>query len=103
MEWDNPLNKEPVMDARPSILIEEKTVWGKPMLYPVCDLSKMFCALAKTETLTPWMLQLIGGNDTEEDPGFFDIEEQLKGGYTIPWMGRATREPQSWWDGHAHT
>ena len=69
------------MAAKPSILIEEKTVWGKPMLYPVCDLSKMFCELARTETLTPWMLRTI--KDTE----FFDIEEQLKGGYTIPWKG----------------
>jgi len=45
----------------------------------------MFCALAKTETLTPWMLRLIKGNDTEEDPGFFDIYEQLKGGHKIEW------------------
>jgi len=73
------------MNSRPSILITERTVWGKPTLYPVCNLSKMFCALAKTETLTPWMLRLIKGNDTEEDPGFFDIYEQLKGGHKIEW------------------
>ena len=73
------------MDSKPSILIREKTVWGKDIFYPVCDLSKMFCELARTETLTPWMLRLIKGNDTEEDPGFFDIYEQLKGGHKIEW------------------
>jgi hypothetical protein len=70
------------MDSKPSILIREKTVWGKDIFYPVCDLSKMFCELAGTETLTPWMLRTI------KDTGFFDICEELKGGHEIEWEGK---------------
>tara|TARA_R100001086_G_scaffold216218_2_gene132376 strand:+ start:87 stop:314 length:228 start_codon:yes stop_codon:yes gene_type:complete len=69
--------------SRPSILVKEKTVWGKPTFYPVCDLSHLLCTLARTETLPTWMLRTIKG--TKEEPGLFGVYEQLKGGYEIEW------------------
>jgi|TARA_R110000787_G_scaffold223398_1_gene331783 hypothetical protein len=85
MEWENPFSKESVTMGKPSILIKEKINWGKPMFYPACDLSAMLCRLARTETLPSWMLRTIKG--TEEEPGFFDVYEQLKGGHEIEWEG----------------
>jgi len=73
--------------SKPSILVTEKSKWGKPMFYPVCDLSHLLCRLTRTETLPTWMLRIIKG--TKEEPGLFDVYEQLKGGYEIEWQEEA--------------
>ena len=42
------------------IMIEVKNNYGKPVPYPVCVAAHNFAAIAKTETLTPDTLKLIG-------------------------------------------
>jgi len=42
------------------IMIEVKNNYGRPVAYPVCVAAHNFAAIAKTETLTPDTLKLIG-------------------------------------------
>ena len=68
--------------SKPSILIERKTVYGKDIFYPVCEVSGMFCEIARTKTLTDDMLCII------KNAGFFDIHENLRGNYEVEWDGK---------------
>ena len=39
--------------------ITQKNVYGDIKNYPACDASRLFCQVAGTKTLTPWMLRSI--------------------------------------------
>jgi hypothetical protein len=41
------------------VYVKIKTVYGKELAYPDCVASGMFCAIARTETLTPYVLDKI--------------------------------------------
>jgi len=42
-----------------TIQVEVVSKWGRELYYPECDLAKMFCKLAKTETVTQDMMKII--------------------------------------------
>ena len=44
------------------ITVSIRSVYGNETIYPACQTSAFFCALAKTRTITPEMLRLIRGN-----------------------------------------
>ena len=41
------------------VYVKIKTVYGKELAYPDCVASSMFAAIARTETLTPYVLDKI--------------------------------------------
>ena len=47
--------------------ITQKNVYGDIKNYPACDASRLFCQVAGTKTLTPWMLRSI------EDSGLYTV------------------------------
>jgi len=41
------------------IIIEVRDVYGKPLVYPVCEEASLFAMIAESKTLTPRVLRII--------------------------------------------
>ena len=47
------------MNHTTSITVEARSNYGRTDFYPMCPLSRLFCAVARTQTLTRNALELI--------------------------------------------
>lgn len=41
------------------ITVQKKTVYGNELVYPMCDVAKLFCQLANAKTLSTGNIRLI--------------------------------------------
>lgn len=42
-----------------SIVVKSRSVYGRDVIYPVCDMAKLFCRLANTKTLADSMVSTL--------------------------------------------
>lgn len=48
------INRDPM-----TIVVKRKNVYGKDMIYPVCETAECLTMLADTKTFTPYQIQII--------------------------------------------
>lgn len=51
-----------VNDTSKTIYVECKTVYGKDLVYPICDFGKMICQLSNTKTLSKENIDILKRN-----------------------------------------
>lgn len=53
------------------IKVETKNVYGKTLIYPICNFAKLLCGIANTKTFTDNMLKLL------KRDGYLFIDERI--------------------------